>query len=394
MEILYIIISFLILSISINVAVFLVYIKKRGINHLAKNLSTKNSHSNIYKKFLIPEIYTKNSLQLSFKNNVQNKNSFLPWKNKLITKFQELHDLPNFQDLQVNSLNIINSEKKLNYNVTKLSTIAQDGDTIILYELIPKKINKNTSAVFIVPGSGNQGAKDVINMNSEISDNYYQQGIAEQIVNEGYIVYVIENRGWGERKIDVGSICDQSDIFCSGEFLERQIKNLGFDLINLQIIDTLQTIKSLESNKKITFNNLFLLGITHGGKIALRSSLFLPELKGLLLSSSLFSTENFGTFGNGYNHGFLKYFDNPDLVITLAPKPLYLAWGQNENPPQRYEAQSLHTFTLVKNAYRLLNSEKNIVGIVHDQKINSGHTVDPQSVINFLKNYSNLPNSN
>ena len=76
MEILYIIISFLILSISINVAVFLVYIKKRGINHLAKNLSTKNSHSNIYKKFLIPEIYTKNSLQLSFKNNVQNKNSF------------------------------------------------------------------------------------------------------------------------------------------------------------------------------------------------------------------------------------------------------------------------------------------------------------------------------
>ena len=113
------------------------------------------------------------------------------------------------------------------------------------------------------------------------------------------------------------------------------------------------------------------------------------NLKGLLLSSSLFSTENFGTFGNGYNHGFLKYFDNPDLAITLAPKPLYLAWGQNENPPQRYEAQSLYTFTLVKNAYHLLKSEKNLVGLVHNQKINSGHTVDPPSIIQFLKNNSN-----
>ena len=74
-------------------------------------------------------------------------------------------------------------------------------------------------------------------------------------------------------------------------------------------------------------------GITHGGKIALRSSLFLPELKGVMIASSLFSTEHFGTKGSGYTHGLLKYFDNPDLAATISPKPLYLSWGLNENFP-------------------------------------------------------------
>ena len=46
--------------------------------------------------------------------------------------------------------------------------------------------------------------------------------------------------------------------------------------------------------------------------------------------------------------------------------------------------KSLHTFSLVKNAYHLLNSEKNLVAVVHDQKINSGHTVDESSILDFL----------
>ena len=59
---------------------------------------------------------------------------------------------------------------------------------------------------------------------------------------------------------------------------------------------------------------MFMLGPSHVGKIALRSLLFLPELPGPMIASSLFSTEHIGTKGNGYTHGLLKYFDNPDLA--------------------------------------------------------------------------------
>ena len=83
-------------------------------------------------------------------------------------------------------------------------------------------------------------------------------GIGEKLANEGYTVYVIENRGWGERTINT-NMCENSDPFCSGEVLERQMKNLGFDLVNLQIIDTLQIFKSLDNFKMINTKNIFRL---------------------------------------------------------------------------------------------------------------------------------------
>jgi hypothetical protein len=272
--------------------------------------------------------------------------------------------------------------------VTKYSTKAQDGDLIFFYELLPHKIKENNPTLFIVPGSGNQGARDVIDMPSKFSKYYYQQGIGDKIANEGYIVYVIENRGWGERTIDAGTLCKESDVFGSGEILERQLKNLGYDLINLQIIDTLQIFKSIQPISHVNLDNMFILGITHGGKIALRSSLFLPELKGAMIASSLFSTEYFGTIGNGYTHGLLKYFDNPDLAATISPKPLYLSWGLNENFPHGSEARTSYSANLIRKAYSIFDLEKNLTTITHNQTINSGHTVDESSILNFLRKTS------
>ena len=133
---------------------------------------------------------------------------------------------------------------------------------------------------------------------------------------------------------------------------------------------------------------MFILGITHGGKIALRSSLFLPELKGAMIASSLFSTEHFGTKGNGYTHGLLKYFDNPDLAATISPKPLYLSWGLNENFPHGSEATTYYSTNLIKKAYSIFGLEKNLTTITHNQTINSGHTVDESSILNFLRKTS------
>ena len=53
-------------------------------------------------------------------------------------------------------------------------------------------------------------------------------------------------------------------------YLNKKIcSNLGYDLINLQIIDTLRIFKSIQSISHVNLDNMFILGITHGGKIAL-----------------------------------------------------------------------------------------------------------------------------
>ena len=375
------------ISVSINIIVFSLYFRKRGLRESYERIAKINKTED-YKKFVIPTLYKKDSLQLSFDKHVKQKQDFDKWKQTVISKFQEIHEIPTLSSIRTFPAEKIFTKKHENYVLTKYSTKAQDGDIIFFYELLPHKIKENNPALFIVPGSGNQGARDVIDVPSELSKYYYQQGIGHKIANEGYIVYVIENRGWGERTIDAGTLCKESDVFDSGEILERQLKNLGYDLINLQIIDTLQIFKSIQSNRDINLDNVFMLGITHGGKIALRSSLFLPELKGVMIASSLFSTEHFGTKGNGYTHGLLKYFDNTDLAATISPKPLYLSWGLNESFPHGLEAKTSYSANLIKKAYSLFGLEKNLTTIIHNQTINSGHTVDGPSILDFLRKVS------
>ena len=229
-------ILFLIISLSINISIFILYTKKRGKKQLIKKLSLEKNEKKQFESLKIPDIYTKESLSLSFEKNVNTKNDFDNWKKNLISKFQELHNIPDLEQIRISEIEKISLETHDNYTITKFSTKAQDDDPILFYQLVPNEIKKNTPTVFVIPGSGNQGARDVCNIPSKNSKFYYQNEIGVKLVNEGYIVYVIENRGWGERTINT-NLCDELDPFCSGEVLERQIKNLGFDLVTLQIID-------------------------------------------------------------------------------------------------------------------------------------------------------------
>ena len=181
-------ILFLIFSIIINISLVLLYIKKRGTKKIIEKLSLKESKKIEIKSLAIPEIYTKNKLSLSYKNNVTSQNNFNEWKNNLILKFQKLHEIPNTDEISVQNIEKLFSKKFENYLLTKYTTDAQDNDKIIFYELVPKEIKKNNPVIFIIPGSGNQGAKDVINLDSENSKFYYQLGIGEKLANEGYTV--------------------------------------------------------------------------------------------------------------------------------------------------------------------------------------------------------------
>ena len=193
-----------VVSISINVVVFSLYFRKRGLRESYERIAKINKTED-YKKFVIPTLYKKDSLQLSFDKHVKQKQDFDKWKQTVISKFQEIHEIPTLSSIRTFPAEKIFTKKHENYVLTKYSTKAQDGDIIFFYELLQHKIKENNPALFIVPGSGNQGARDVIDVPSEFSKYYYQQGIGHKIANEGYIVYVIENRGWGERTIDAGT---------------------------------------------------------------------------------------------------------------------------------------------------------------------------------------------
>ena len=123
----------------------------------------------------------------------------------------------------------VESTKNIDSNIlTKFSAKAFDGDKIVFYELKPDYQFESLQTVFIIPGSGNQGAVDVLGLDNEYKDYFYHKNIGKKLVNEGYVVYVIENRGWGERTIDAGLHCNEPNVYCSGNVLSKHTVSTYF----------------------------------------------------------------------------------------------------------------------------------------------------------------------
>tara|TARA_Y100000996_G_scaffold368675_1_gene315197 strand:+ start:1268 stop:2446 length:1179 start_codon:yes stop_codon:yes gene_type:complete len=382
-----VLVGLLVISLAINVSIL--YNFNDDIN-LLEDFYINETREENFESIRIPDIYQKDVKLFGFEENVQVKNDFSPWKNELLQKFQEYQNIPNFDDIELSNVLLVKEERLENYKITKFSTNAQDNDKIIFYELIPENENKMDSCesrncfptVLIIPGSGNQGAKDVINAQGELSPYYYHKGIGEKLVKLGYVVFVIENRGWGERLTHTQMNCEDPDIFCSGNKLHKHLMNLGYDQFSLQVIDTIQVFKHIQSLEYVNTEKISVAGLSLGGPVAVSVSSLAPNVHSTIAASGIISQQ---MTGGGSNPGALKYYDQPDIVASLAPNPLYLSWGINEKSEFGHEAEKLYSASLIKKAYKLFDEEDNLEIIIHDDEFNQGHTFEINSLIKFLE---------
>ena len=383
-------IAILVVSISINVVIGYYYSDKYTLTQLSDKFT--NFQTTDFEPVQIPEIYEEQVLMLSFEKNVFSKQDFTPWKTKLIEKFQNVFEIPDYDDITLMPVEEISEDEYDEYSLNKYSTNAQDGDKIIFYELKPKDNAKTTSCegticystVLVIPGSGNQGALDAINQPSQFSSYYYHKGIAEELVRSGYVVFVIENRGWGERGLGVQMNCKQPDVYCSGNQLHRHLFNLGYNQYSLQIIDTMQLLKHIHNLDYVNNEKIAIAGLSLGGPVSIAVSNLSPNVSGTIAASGIIS--QYKTVGSGITPGMLKYFDQPDLAASLSPKPLYLSWGLNEKSEFGYEAKNKYSAELVNNSYKLLDAEEKLVIVIHNEQFNHGHTFEMTSLTDFLDN--------
>ena len=376
-------IIFLVCSIIANAIVFSFYFDKYSTSELFERFVNKNKTYEL-KLPQIPDFYQKNLLVMSFEKNVKDENDFEKWSSSISKKFIEMYNLQEINEHELKDIKIEFVEKNNSNILTKFSAKAFDDDKIIFYELKPNKQFDSLQTVLIVPGSGNQGAADVLDLDNKYKDYFYHKGLAKKIANEGYIVYVIENRGWGERTIDAGLYCNEPVVFCSGNILSKYLSNIGKDLFALQIDDSIQVFNFIKNQEYVDSNNMSVVGLSLGGGIVQGMSIIEPEIKSIVIASGLVSFHK--TVGTGTTPGMLKFFDFPDLVASLAPKPIYLSWGENEKSNFGFEAKSLYSANIVKNAYSVINAEQNVVIVIHNDEFNNGHTFDVDSIIKFLKN--------
>jgi len=341
------------------------------------NLSLKS-----YQPATMPNLYTKHiTLPLSYDKHVENKEDFTLWKNSVKNKVLEEFQIPELSSIPLNPATKLELLNKGQLTLTKFSMQAFDDDQIIFYQILPQNLNEKYPTVVLVPGTGNQGAKDLLDLPSEWTNNYYQRGIALDIAKNGYAVFVIENRGWGERTIDAGSECGVNDYLpsCSGHLFSQHLKNLGFDVGGLQVTDTLQLIKFIKSLDFVDEENIAIGGLSLGGGIALTVSILDEDIKSTIAASGIVSINQ--TWSRSVkNPPAILQLDTSDMPSLLAPRYLYLSWGLEESQGYYFEATTEYTANKTKRAYQLFDADDHLMIIIH----NNVHQYDLPSVLKFL----------
>jgi len=331
----------------------------------------------------LPELYIKNDeiLKLAFDKHVKTKEDFEPWKEKIIGN--KIFHVDNFQST---AITMIDEKNKDTYVQKKFKMAAFDGDTIIFYELLPKNSNLTFPAVYIIPGSGHQGARDVINEPTELSEYYYHSAIGVELVKAGYAVYVIELRGWGERAIDVGYACDtkterDKKIICSAMIFRNELDVRGIKLDDLHYKDAAQVLKYITNLDYIDKNRIAVSGLSYGGGTAETLSNHNPEIiRATILASGTGSFVHSPLNHQTTGHGTLLCCDRIDTTATIAPQPLYVSFGIQDIQMTGWEAQTNYTGDFLKRVYELLDADENFFYIVHE----GAHEYHIPSVLHFL----------
>ena len=372
-------ITTIILSVLIISSMVLV-LQKYELGYLISKFSEKElADISLYTDPVLPDYLSFDKPSFGF-DNVSTPEEFDNWKRNLREKITEVFDIPD--EILIENLQVV--EK--NDNLTKYTVDAFDGDTIIFYELLPEM--ETNHAVIIFPGSGNQGARDVLGIDSEMSEFYYHQEVGLKVASQNYAVYVIEQRGWGERQIDAGSLCIEKALLgvglinCSGIAFARILSSHGMDLGRLQLIDALTLTDYVRS---LGYEKVTVMGLSLGGGSAMFSAALRDDVTNAVLASAISSVEKSYTFDAD---GMLQYFDVPDIVSMIAPRPVYMSWGLNENLPFRFEAETLYSTSKIQEAYEVFNATENIIVLVHDDTFSSGHNYQIDSVLRFLEGYS------
>lgn len=385
------IIIILVLSVAFNVLFLSYTLNQYSIStiylRLANFLNPPEIESNekIVTDVILPSIYTQDKEigKHSFYNNVKTKEDFESWKKFFNYTKNSINNYP------LKSATLVQELQKEKYTQLKYTMPAIDEDSIIFYELIPKFTNPPYPTVFIIPGSGNQGARDVIGEQTELSRFFYHSNIGRKLVEEGYAVYVIEHRGYGERGIDVKNACDivndeaERLVNCPHTIFRNKLSSLGINLSELLFSDASLVLKHIHSLEYVGSDRIAIAGLSLGGGYAQGLSGHNPEIIKATIVASATHAASKGPLTIQTGATNLLCCDSVDtLIAAIAPRPLYVSYGENEFGIFAWEAKTNYSGELLKTAYKILDAEDNLFYTVHAGK----HTFDVPTVIEFLNN--------
>lgn len=315
--------------------------------------------------------------------NAKNMEEWQEWRTKLRKKLINL--LGGFPDKSEFNLRVIERREFDEYFREKIIFNSSKEIEVYGYLLIPKNTEFPNSLVIAIPGHG-YGMKDAVGINPDGSEkessNGYMKDFGLILVKNGFMTFVIEQLGFGERREerDIKEGLDKS----SCRYYSFWALMLGKTLIGLRVWDLIRTVDLFIEEYGIKENSIGVYGISGGGTTALFASALDDRIKATIISGYL------STFKDSilaiphcecnYIPKILNYAEMYNIASLIAPRNLFIEHGKHDHifPIEA----TIYAFEKVKRVYEFLGVPENI----DFEFFEGGHEIWAKKSISWLKN--------
>jgi hypothetical protein len=321
--------------------------------------------------------------QLAF-NPQFSKEEFEIWQNQLRIKMHELMQFPEVPPQPMPKL--IKKEKRDGYSLEKWEIYPQPGSVVPFLLLIPDGVNHRNPAPAVLCFSGSSGDKETLAGEKSpvfTPPHPEKNQMALFYVKEGLVAIAVDHPGVGESsdlELFRGSSGYDRDTF------SRYLLDMGWSYLGLCAFQGQQILTWMKNQNYIDKNRIALSGHSLGTEPLMVLSILNPDIHAIvfndflcrIIKRAIVSTkptvDGIRPRANWLGHcvpGLWKWFDYPDIIACIAPRPIILT-----------EGGAVEDLDLIKHAYKIMDAEDNLA-IYHYPKYQ-----DPQ---NRLHDYEFIP---
>ena len=210
------------------------------------------------------------------------------------------------------------------------------------------------------------GRSDIPAVADAIERFNYAYGL--EMAKKGYVVFCPDARGFGVRRERAKQTDKEDDFLASTCFhLAHMAFPLGETVVGMCIWDLMRLIDYIETREELDVTRIGCMGFSGGGMQALWLAAMEDRVKYTITSGYFYGYKDSllelnGNCSCNYVPHLWEYIDMGDLGALVAPRPMMIESGAKDHlNGKRGIANVVEQVDIAKEAYKLFNSEQNIV---------------------------------
>lgn len=239
---------------------------------------------------------------------------------------------------------VLASKDETDYRWEKVAFQSEPDLYVPCYVLIPHRSSPPYRPVIALHGHGSGGAAHVVGLivdeanraAEEVHIRKHNYDYGRQLAQHGFMVFVPEQRGFGER-MEAGPDMVQGDPMwlSSCRALVFNAILLGKTAIGLRVWDVMRTLDYIRSRPEATVSGVGCLGLSGGGTTTLFAAALDPRIT-VAVVSGYFNTFRASIMARrhcecNYIPRILQYAEMSDIAGLIAPRPLLVESGTEDD---------------------------------------------------------------